>query len=174
MARRDDGTDLVKVLDFGVAKLQALDEATAATGTGTILGTAAYMSPEQARGEKAVDKRTDVYALGAILFEILSQKMPHPGDSPNAILHHIATQPAVPLDSLRADLPRRAGRARRPRPQLRPRGPPGLGGRARAGAGAVRAPRGVAGGARDVGAPRGGARVDVDRGARESGRAAAR
>ena len=105
MARRDDGTDLVKVLDFGVAKLQALDEATAATGTGTILGTAAYMSPEQARGEKAVDKRTDVYALGAILFEILSQKMPHPGDSPNAILHHIATQPAVPLDSLRADLP---------------------------------------------------------------------
>jgi serine/threonine protein kinase len=105
VTRRDDGTDLVKVLDFGVAKLQAFDEATAATGTGTILGTAAYMSPEQARGEKAVDKRTDIYALGAILFEILSQKMPHPGDSPNAILHHIATQPAVPLDSLRADLP---------------------------------------------------------------------
>jgi serine/threonine-protein kinase len=105
VARRDDGTDLLKVLDFGVAKLQALDEATAATGTGTILGTAAYMSPEQARGEKAVDKRTDVYALGAILFEILSQKMPHPGDSPNAILHHIATQPAVPLEPLRADVP---------------------------------------------------------------------
>jgi endoglucanase len=105
VARRDDGTDLVKVLDFGVAKLQAIDEATAATGTGTILGTAAYMSPEQARGEKAVDKRTDIYALGAILFEILSKKMPHPGDSPNAILHHIATQAAVPLDSVQPDLP---------------------------------------------------------------------
>jgi endoglucanase len=105
VARRDDGTDLVKVLDFGVAKLQAIDEATAATGTGTILGTAAYMSPEQARGEKSIDRRTDIYALGAILYELLSQRKPHPGDSQNAILHHIATHPAVPLDTVGPDLP---------------------------------------------------------------------
>ena len=82
------------------------------------------MSPEQARGEKAVDKRTDVYALGAILFEILSQKMPHPGDSPNAILHHIATQPAVPLEPLRADVPAElvaiVGRALASDPAARP------------------------------------------------------
>ena len=169
VARRDDGTDLLKVLDFGVAKLQALDEATAATGTGTILGTAAYMSPEQARGEKAVDKRTDVYALGAILFEILSQKMPHPGDSPNAILHHIATQPAVPLEPLRPDLPPELVAIVEPRPDLRSRGAARLRGGAGAGAGAVRAPRGLAGGARDVGAPRGGARVDLDRSARGGG-----
>jgi len=105
VCRRDDGTDLVKVLDFGVAKLQALDEASAATRTGSVLGTAAYMSPEQARGEKVVDKRADVYALGAILYELVSRRKPHPGDSQNAILHHIATQPAVPLDTVQADLP---------------------------------------------------------------------
>ena len=102
LCRREDGTDLVKVLDFGVAKLQAIEASSAATDTGTLLGTAAYMSPEQARGEKLVDQRADVYALGAILYELLSQQKPHPGDSQNAILHHIATQPAVPLDSVRA------------------------------------------------------------------------
>jgi serine/threonine protein kinase len=105
VCRRDDGTDFVKVLDFGVAKLQALDEASAATRTGVVLGTAAYMSPEQARGDKLVDKRADIYALGAILYELVSLKRPHPGDSQNAILHHIATQPPVSLASLQPDLP---------------------------------------------------------------------
>ena len=63
------------------------------------------MSPEQARGDKVIDERADVYALGAILYELLSQQRPHPGDSQNAILHHIATQPAVPLDAERERLP---------------------------------------------------------------------
>jgi endoglucanase len=124
VCRRDDGTDLVKVLDFGVAKLQALDEASAATRTGTVLGTAAYMSPEQARGEKIVDKRADVYALGAILYELVSRRKPHPGDSQNAILHHIATQPAVPLDTVEPDLPaalvEAVGRALASDPAARP------------------------------------------------------
>jgi serine/threonine protein kinase len=105
VCRRQDGTDLLKVLDFGVAKLQALDEMNAATRTGTILGTVAYMSPEQARGDKIVDQRTDVYALGAILYELVSQKRPHPGESNNAVLHHIASQPAVPLESVQLELP---------------------------------------------------------------------
>ncbi|HVY41246.1 MAG TPA: serine/threonine-protein kinase [Polyangia bacterium] len=105
VCRRHDGTDLLKVLDFGVAKLQVAEDESAATRTGMVLGTAAYMSPEQARGEKIVDGRTDVYALGAILYETLSLKRPHPGDSQNAILHHISTQPAVPLESVQADLP---------------------------------------------------------------------
>jgi eukaryotic-like serine/threonine-protein kinase len=104
VCRREDGTDLLKVLDFGVAKLQAIDEASAATRTGMVLGTAAYMSPEQARGDRTVDGKTDVYALGAILYELVSQKRPHPGDSQNAILHHICTQPAVPLESVQPDL----------------------------------------------------------------------
>jgi serine/threonine-protein kinase len=104
VCRREDGTDLVKVLDFGVAKLEMLENS-AATRTGTVLGTPSYMSPEQARGEKSVGHAADVYALGAILYELLSGKKPHPGASHNAILHHISTQPAVPLASAREGLP---------------------------------------------------------------------
>jgi serine/threonine-protein kinase len=105
VCRRQDGTDLLKILDFGVAKLQAIDEMNAATRTGTVLGTVAYMSPEQARGDKIVDQRSDVYALGAILYELVSQKKPHPGESHNAVLHHIATHPAVPIESVQPGLP---------------------------------------------------------------------
>jgi len=107
LCRRQDGTDLLKVIDFGVAKLQALDEMNAATRTGALLGTVAYMSPEQARGDKIIDHRSDVYALGAILYEMLSGQKPHPAESHNATLHHIATHPAVPLDSVRMGLPER-------------------------------------------------------------------
>ncbi len=103
VCRREDGTDLVKVLDFGIAKLEAVQSAE--TRTGTIMGTPAYLSPEQARGEKTVDHRTDVYGLGAVLYELLSGKKPHPGDSHNAILHHICTQPALPLDGGDLGLP---------------------------------------------------------------------
>jgi tRNA A-37 threonylcarbamoyl transferase component Bud32 len=104
-SRREDGTELVKVLDFGVAKLGTFDDANSATRTGSVLGTPAYMSPEQARGEKNIDHRADVYALGAILYELVSGQRPHPGDSPNAVLHHIATQPPVPLSAARPELP---------------------------------------------------------------------
>jgi endoglucanase len=103
VCRREDGTDVVKVLDFGVAKLEAIESAE--TRTGTILGTPAYLSPEQARGEKTVDHRTDIYGLGAVLYELLAGKKPHPGDSHNAILHHICTQPALPLEGRQRDLP---------------------------------------------------------------------
>ncbi len=105
LCRREDGTDLVKVLDFGIAKLEQVELNSAATRTGTILGTPAYMSPEQARGDKSIDHRTDVYGLAAILFEMLSGKPPHPGDSHNAVLHHIATQPALSLHAVQPDLP---------------------------------------------------------------------
>jgi endoglucanase len=103
VCRREDGTDVVKVLDFGVAKLEAIESAE--TRTGTILGTPAYLSPEQARGEKTVDHRTDIYGLGAVLYELLAGKKPHPGDSHNAILHHICTQPVLPLEGSQLDLP---------------------------------------------------------------------
>jgi eukaryotic-like serine/threonine-protein kinase len=105
VARRQDGTDLVKVLDFGVAKLEAEDQGAGTTRTGTVLGTPAYMSPEQARGEKLIDHRSDVYSLGAILYELLSGEKPHPGDSPNAVLYHIATHAPVPLAGLVPELP---------------------------------------------------------------------
>jgi endoglucanase len=105
VSRREDGTDLLKVLDFGVAKLRDADDATAETRTGTVVGTAAYMSPEQARGDQTIDQRADVYAIGTILYELLSGRRPHPGESQNAVLHHIATQPAAPLAPVAPEVP---------------------------------------------------------------------
>src|ERR1700681_300147 len=86
----------VKVLDFGLAKAFAGDTSTedmgnsptlsmAATMQGTILGTAAYMSPEQARG-KVVDKRTDIFAFGAVLYELLTGKQTFHGEDVTDIL----------------------------------------------------------------------------------------
>ena len=109
---REDGT--VKVLDFGLAK--ALDPnpegdpsqsptlTAAATQMGVIMGTAAYMSPEQARG-KAVDKRADIWALGVVLYEMLTGRRPFAGDDVSKTLAHvIALEPD--WDALPDSVPR--------------------------------------------------------------------
>jgi serine/threonine-protein kinase len=86
-----DGAGRVKVLDFGIAKVTALDDdvvrdpAHVTTGTGTVLGTAPYMSPEQVRGEP-VDTRTDVWAFGAVLYEMLSGRRAFDGRGPAEIM----------------------------------------------------------------------------------------
>jgi serine/threonine-protein kinase len=107
ICRRNDGSDLVKVLDFGIAKLHTGRAAngTGLTQTGTTMGTPFYMSLEQARGAKEVDQRTDLYALGVILYEILSGAKPHPGESYNEILYHVISKEPAPLDSARPGLP---------------------------------------------------------------------
>ena len=97
ICRRSDGSDLVKIVDFGIAKLAAADAGNTITSTGGIVGTPAYMSPEQARGSSLLDERADVYALGVILYELLTGHTPHPGDSHNAVIYHISTQPPLPL-----------------------------------------------------------------------------
>jgi serine/threonine-protein kinase len=105
VCRRNDGGDLVKVLDFGIAKLRATGDGTGLTHTGTTMGTPFYMSLEQARGAKEVDHRTDIYSLGVILYEILTGAKPHPGDSYNQILYHVIAHEPAPLDSVRSGLP---------------------------------------------------------------------
>jgi len=105
ICKRNDASDLIKVLDFGIAKLHAGSAGTGLTQTGTTMGTPYYMSLEQARGAKEVDQRTDIYALGVILYEILSGAKPHPGESYNEILYHVLTQEPAPLDSIRPELP---------------------------------------------------------------------
>jgi serine/threonine-protein kinase len=104
--RRADGSELIKILDFGIAKLSSEESSPALTRSGAMMGTPFYMAPEQARGEKLLDARVDVYALGVIPYELLSAEKPHPGDSHNAILAHILTEPVVPLERLRPNLPR--------------------------------------------------------------------
>jgi len=92
----------VKVLDFGLAKLQETPEAeeTAAhhTQAGSILGTAAYMSPEQAEG-KPVDARSDIFSFGVVFYEMLSGRRPFTGDTPISVIAAILHKDPQPLDA---------------------------------------------------------------------------
>jgi serine/threonine-protein kinase len=87
-------TGAVKVMDFGIAR--ALADANSVTQTAAVIGTAQYLSPEQARGEK-VDARSDVYSLGCVLYEILTGEPPFSGDSPVAVAYqHVREDPVPP------------------------------------------------------------------------------
>ncbi len=88
-------TGAVKVMDFGIARALS-DGQAAVTQTAAVIGTAQYLSPEQARGE-AVDARSDVYAAGCVLFELLTGEPPFTGDSPVAVAYqHVREDPKPP------------------------------------------------------------------------------
>jgi len=98
----DDAGEIAKVLDFGIAKIKTTDSGGSATRTGTVLGTPLFMSPEQARGLKSVDHRTDIYSLGMVAFTMLTGRNAFSGESFGDILVAICTQP---LPSLRTYAP---------------------------------------------------------------------
>ena len=98
-----DGETLPKLIDFGIAKRLA-DADMGLTGTGTVLGTPAYMAPEQAQGARDVTAAADQYAVGAILFHALSRSIPHTADTYPAMLVAIVSQPPQELSALRPDL----------------------------------------------------------------------
>jgi len=107
LVARPDGSELLKVVDFGIAKLLGDPSCGDVTQSGAVLGTPYYMAPEQARGERNIDQRVDVHALGVIGYELLSGLKPHPGDSYNAILAHILTESVMPLEDACPTLPKR-------------------------------------------------------------------
>jgi serine/threonine protein kinase/tetratricopeptide (TPR) repeat protein len=91
---------VVKIVDFGLAKLAG----TKVTKTGTTLGTAQYMSPEQARGEQ-VDQRADIWSLGIVLYEMLTGKHAFPGEYEQATLYAIMNEEPEPVTALRSGVP---------------------------------------------------------------------
>jgi serine/threonine protein kinase len=93
---------LVKVMDFGLAKLADKE---AKCREGFPAGTVPYMSPEQAGGED-IDYRTDLWALGVVLYEMLTGQQPHTGDNPLAVIYSILNKQPVPPSQLRPDIPR--------------------------------------------------------------------
>jgi serine/threonine-protein kinase len=96
VTRRLDGGPLVKVLDFGIAK--ALADTGAHLTHQSAMGSPGYMSPEQIQSARDVDVRTDLWALGVTLYQLLSARLPFPGRSHTEIAIKVATEPPAPLD----------------------------------------------------------------------------
>lgn len=111
LVKTEDGDEIVKIVDFGIAQLRSTNEEEAKTEktrrrltkTGMIFGTPEYMAPEQAAGKKA-DQRVDVYACGIILFEMLTGAVPFTGDSFMAVLAAHLNDPAPSMLTYRPDL----------------------------------------------------------------------
>ena len=110
LANRPDGTKAIKVLDFGISKFSADSpvlgkEGVSLTATRTMMGSPLYMSPEQVRSAKNVDRRSDIWALGVILYELLTGRLPFEGDNAGAICAMIVADEPVPLRMMKEDLP---------------------------------------------------------------------
>jgi serine/threonine-protein kinase len=100
--------DFVKVVDFGISKsLRASaedEEAVRLTQTGMVLGTPLYMSPEQARGDEDLDHRVDIYALGVIMYETASGRVPFSGNNYLSVISQVLNETPKPLREIRPEL----------------------------------------------------------------------
>ena len=108
LTRAADGTPLVKVLDFGISKANTqsgADTMSAQTSSGALVGSPAYMSPEQIRDARRVDGRTDIWALGVILHELLYGQPPFRGETVSGTLAAVAADAPKPIRELCPDVP---------------------------------------------------------------------
>src|SRR5215475_5017053 len=96
----EDGN--VKIMDFGIAK--SLETESNLTQTGITLGTSAYLAPEQIRGEP-VDRRTDVFALGVVAYELFTYRKPFRGEHLSTVLYRILNEQPEPIESIASDVP---------------------------------------------------------------------
>ncbi|MBI3205539.1 MAG: protein kinase [Myxococcales bacterium] len=106
LCRRDDDAMFVKIVDFGISKITRREiTADTLTHKGVVLGTAFYMSPEQAQAHRDIDGRSDLFSVGAILFEMLAGRPPHQGTVYEAVLIDICTKDAPDIRSLVPEVP---------------------------------------------------------------------
>ncbi len=101
----EDGRVVPKVIDFGIAKVTEELDHIQRTQTGMVFGTPWYMSPEQARGDTSIDARTDVWSVGAMIYEMLCGTLPFGGNNPNAVMAQIIFGRPTPLHQHWADVP---------------------------------------------------------------------
>src|SRR5581483_294514 len=104
----DDDEEVAKVLDFGIAKIRNPTQdqgVSSSTKTGAVLGTPYYMSPEQARGLRTVDYRSDLWSLGVIAFKCVTGRLPFEGESLGDLLVKICTVPIPMPSQFNAQLP---------------------------------------------------------------------
>lgn len=106
--RRPDGSSSIKVLDFGISKVTSLGGSGgegSMTRTSTMMGSPSYMSPEQIQSSRDVDCRADIWALGVILYELLSGQVPFGGQHIAELIYAIMSSEPAPLRALRPDVP---------------------------------------------------------------------
>ncbi|HEX7667364.1 MAG TPA: serine/threonine-protein kinase, partial [Polyangiaceae bacterium] len=108
LTRRVGAPPVAKLLDFGVSKIMTMgggDDELALTRTGMVMGTPFYMSPEQARGDRDLDARVDIYGCGVMMYETLTGRRPFRASNYNALLVQILSATPAPARELRGDLP---------------------------------------------------------------------
>jgi serine/threonine-protein kinase len=100
-----NGQNVAKILDFGISKIFDTGHNFTLTRTGTVVGSPAYMSPEQAAGREDIDGRADIWSLGVVMYEALTGTLPHQAANYNQLMVRILTQDSDAVQTRKADLP---------------------------------------------------------------------